>query len=713
MIRPMTNIGWPATRLSEAIEALARQSGLPLAAAPLERAPAQLRDATSPQIGAWIEAAARALDLEAEPVEVPFAEVEQFIGRAGPAIFHLAEEPDVSFLMVLAAHGRQVTVLTPDLKQVQVSAESVRTLVCRPLETPAHHAADHVIAQARLAGKRAQRARQAILHGLLAAVRVGGCWLLRTSPAADFRSQAGEARLPQLFFTLLASHAGAYALWLLSWGILGWGVLNGRLDFGWLLAWMLVLVTMVPLRLLTTFLSGLFSIRAGTILKRRLLVGGLKLDPDEVRHLGAGQLLGQVLESEVVEAMALTGGFLGITAALELIFAGVVLGAGAGSLLLVLLLLGTTLGALLLGRSYYRRRKSWTQHRLEMTNDLVERMIGHRTRLAQEARAHWNDGEDQALERYLGLSQDLDARATWLQVLVPRGWFIAGLLGLAPAFIAGGEGSATLAIAVGGIILAYRALRNLMDGCERLTAVAIAWDRIKPFWLAAARRERVGQPRFAVSTRTATMDRADHNSLMDIRDVVFRYPARHEAVLGGLNLRIHDGDRLLLEGPSGGGKSTLATMLAACRTPDAGLLLLRGLDRETLGAHTWRRQVVLVPQFHENHVLTGTFAFNALMGRGWPPSDGDFQEVINVCRSLGLGPLLARMPAGPLQMVGETGWQLSHGERSRLYMARALLQGGALLILDESFAALDPQTLRQTLTFVLERASTVLVIAHP
>ena len=51
------------------------------------------------------------------------------------------------------------------------------------------------------------------------------------------------------------------------------------------------------------------------------------------------------------------------------------------------------------------------------------------------------------------------------------------------------------------------------------------------------------------------------------------------------------------------------------------------------------------------------------------------------------------MPAGLLQIVGETGWQLSHGERSRLYIARALLQGAAVLILDESFAALDPETL--------------------
>ena len=75
--------------------------------------------------------------------------------------------------------------------------------------------------------------------------------------------------------------------------------------------------------------------------------------------------------------------------------------------------------------------------------------------------------------------------------------------------------------------------------------------------------------------------------------------------------------------------------------------------------------------------------------------------------------MLDRMPAGLLQMVGETGWQLSHGERSRLYIARALLQRASMIILDESFAALDPETLRQSLQCVLKRAPALMVIAHP
>jgi ABC-type bacteriocin/lantibiotic exporter with double-glycine peptidase domain len=201
--------------------------------------------------------------------------------------------------------------------------------------------------------------------------------------------------------------------------------------------------------------------------------------------------------------------------------------------------------------------------------------------------------------------------------------------------------------------------------------------------------------------------------VLEAHDLVFRYRERGAPVLRGCSLRLWPGDRLLLEGPSGGGKSTLATLLLGLRRPDSGLLLLDGLDLHTLGAEGWRRRVVAAPQFQDNHVFTGTVAFNLLMGRGWPPRPEDLAQAEALCRALGLGPLLDRMPAGLLQMVGETGWQLSQGERSRLYIARTLLQGAPCLILDESFAALDPETLRQALLCVLERAPTLVVIAHP
>src|SRR5204862_5082774 len=107
----------------------------------------------------------------------------------------------------------------------------------------------------------------------------------------------------RLLAGLLGAHAVEYALWLLSWWLLGWMTLTGRLDLGWLLAWQLLLLTLIPFRLITTWTGGALAIRAGIVLKRRLLFGALRMGPDEVRYLGVGQLLGRVLEAEVVESM--------------------------------------------------------------------------------------------------------------------------------------------------------------------------------------------------------------------------------------------------------------------------------------------------------------------------------------------------------------------------------------------------------------------------
>jgi ATP-binding cassette subfamily B protein len=200
--------------------------------------------------------------------------------------------------------------------------------------------------------------------------------------------------------------------------------------------------------------------------------------------------------------------------------------------------------------------------------------------------------------------------------------------------------------------------------------------------------------------------------LVDARELVFHYKDRAEPVLHGTNLEIVSGDRLVLEGQSGGGKSTLVSLLTGVREPTSGRILIDGFDRATLGAAEWRRRLAAAPQFHENHVLAETFAFNIFLGRPTVLTPADFEEARAMCDELGLDDLLDRMPAGMLQMVGETGWQLSHGERSRLYIARALLQDAQLVILDESFAALDPENLKRALECVVKRARSMLVIAH-
>jgi ATP-binding cassette subfamily B protein len=184
-------------------------------------------------------------------------------------------------------------------------------------------------------------------------------------------------------------------------------------------------------------------------------------------------------------------------------------------------------------------------------------------------------------------------------------------------------------------------------------------------------------------------------------------------VLRDVELDVARGDRILLEGVSGSGKSTLACIIAGLRQADSGLVLAGGLDRPTLGETGWRRRIAMVPQFHDNHVFYGSLLFNLLVERGGTVTVANILEASELCEELGLGALLARMPSGVHQFVGETGWQLSHGERNRVFVARALLSRAPLIVLDESLGALDPDTLMQVTKCIERRAIAAIVIAHP
>ena len=132
-----------------------------------------------------------------------------------------------------------------------------------------------------------------------------------------------------------------------------------------------------------------------------------------------------------------------------------------------------------------------------------------------------------------------------------------------------------------------------------------------------------------------------------------------------------------------------------------------------LGRRAWRRRFVLVPQLHDNHLFSESLAFNLLLGRGWPATDRDLEDARELCGELGLEELLRSMPGGLDTIVGEVGWQLSQGERARVFLARALLQDAELVVIDESFASLDPDSIRIAMRVVRKRARSLMVIAHP
>lgn len=695
---------WPANRLGEALELLAERAGLaPRAGGGGEK---NISSADAGALDDGLVRYAEAMGCEVEGVAAGYGAVDDLLRCAAPALFRVGGAADARFLALLARRHGRLLVLTPERRIERIAPAVLSAALRQPLESPLDAELAGLLGAAEVAPARQARARRALLRERLSGERIGACWLLRPAPGARLWLRFKLARLPRLALGLAGAHAAQYLFWLLSWGVIGRAALQGHVDRGWLVTWALVLLTLVPLRLLVTWLQGRVAIGVAGQLRQRLLHGATRLDGEDIRHQGAGQLLARVLESEALESLALNGGFFALIAVVELLLASSVLAAGAAGVAHISLLLGWLLLTLLLAWRYARARTAWTDARLAMTHDLVERMVGHRTRVAQQPPAQWHDGEDRALDGYLGVSRRLDRALAVLLALMPRGWLALGLLGLAPAFIGGASPQVALALSIGGLLLAYRALERLAVGVAELASAAIAWRQVAPLFAAAARAEpAAGAPSAAFWAAAPPA--------LEAHDLVFRYRGRAEPALRNIDLRIAPGERWLLEGPSGGGKSTLVALLTGLRQPDSGALSLGGLDPHSLGTAAWRRRVAAAPQFHDNHVLADTLAFNLLMGRRWPPRPEDLAAAEDICAELGLGELLARMPAGMLQVVGDTGWQLSHGERSRLFIARALLQGADVMVLDESFAALDPETLGRALACVIRRAPALLVVAHP
>lgn len=710
---------WPIARLGEGLEELARRARLnPVAGDVLVVPDSVTRSTASGQpadLGRWIEWAAERLGVEAEAVETTVSAVEQMLRDAGPAVFHLRGDRGPGFVLLLKSSLGVLQLIGPDLKIHRCPLQTLRAILCLPHEGPLAAEIDRLLEASELPRRRWSRVRKAMLRERVGARTLAACWILRLAPSTGFWRQLTLARLPRKLGFMLALFSAVYGLELFSWGLIGNAALNGQLDMGWMAAWVLLVLSLVPMRLLAGWLNATFALDAGRILKKRLLAGALKLDLESVRHQGCGQLLSRVMESQALESLAVNGGLSVLVAVLELVFAAWVLAIGAGSYLHLVLLAGWLAVTVSWSMRYIKRMRTWTLMRLDMTHQLVERMVGHRTSLAQEWPSRRDIQEDQSINAYAQFSRHMDRAIVPVVAGIPTGWMLIGVLGLAPAFVSGSASASALAIGFGGVMLANRALGGISGGLASLASALISWKQVGPLFHAAAAML-VKEP-FLTSAQIegggADLHGAGTRSrLVEANQLVFRYRPEGEAVLSGVDLSIYRGERLLLEGSSGGGKSTLASLLVGLRTADSGLLLLNGLDRHTLG-DSWHQLATEAPQFHENHILSGSIGFNLLMGRDWPATAHDLEQARQLCVELGLGELLQRMPSGMQQMVGETGWQLSHGERSRIFLARALLQDTQLTIMDESFAALDPETLRLCLDCAFRRARTLLVIAHP
>lgn len=207
------------------------------------------------------------------------------------------------------------------------------------------------------------------------------------------------------------------------------------------------------------------------------------------------------------------------------------------------------------------------------------------------------------------------------------------------------------------------------------------------------------------------------DAAISFEDVRFRYPALaaelHDdapdrEVLKGVSFEVPRGSRVALVGPSGAGKSTILSLIERFYDPTGGVVRLGGVDVRGLERETLRAQLGYVEQ--DAPVLAGSLRQNLTLAA---PGATD-EQCVAVLRSVNLGEVLDRDPAGLDAAVGEDGVMLSGGERQRLAIARALLAAPPILLLDEATASLDgvnEQLLREAIDTVAEDR-TLLVIAH-
>ena len=193
-----------------------------------------------------------------------------------------------------------------------------------------------------------------------------------------------------------------------------------------------------------------------------------------------------------------------------------------------------------------------------------------------------------------------------------------------------------------------------------------------------------------------------------LEDVTARYPREDMPAVDGVSLRLEAGERIALLGPSGAGKTTVANLLLRFLDPDRGHVTLAGRDLCDYRQEDVRRAISVAGQ--DSHLFSASIRDNVRLARP-DASDDDLRDALRRAR---IWDWISTLPDGLDTFVGEEGRELSGGQRQRIALARALVAGAPVLVLDEPTAHLDPLTASELVDDVFAAAGerTVLLITH-
>ncbi|HEY4889165.1 MAG TPA: ABC transporter ATP-binding protein [Candidatus Dormibacteraeota bacterium] len=215
------------------------------------------------------------------------------------------------------------------------------------------------------------------------------------------------------------------------------------------------------------------------------------------------------------------------------------------------------------------------------------------------------------------------------------------------------------------------------------------------------------RPEIADHPGARTLERSRGH--IELRGVGFKYPKSNEWILRDLNLVIEPGETVGIVGRTGSGKTTLANLLPRLYDVDEGSILLDGIDVRDLQLRSLRSHIGVA--FEDPILFSASVHENLVMGRPIT-SDEELKRALDVAQA----GFVWDLPWGLETRVGEQGYTLSGGQRQRLALARAVLGGPAVLVLDDPLSSVDVHTeavIEEALARVLEGVTGLLVVHRP